>query len=173
MKMPSKVYLVALTLFAGGAMASPMQLEARYSSSEVVYLCHCQPGTPEAVGGIVGDYYTNIADSHNGQTPESESNEITDPTYYETPSWEGQTYGLYFPNSGVTFTSHINADAGSLNVGDYAGYGNNGHNFDCYKDNGNQLYSQTDAYGDTKRCEKNYYCRPVRLHFINFEGCEG
>lgn len=77
------------------------------------------------------------------------------------PSFAGATHHLYFPSSGVTFVSTIQSGADGYSIGSYAGSGNNGSPFSCYRDNAQQLYER---YGFP--CTKQYYCRAVRISVL-------
>ncbi|KAF2159505.1 hypothetical protein M409DRAFT_29978 [Zasmidium cellare ATCC 36951] len=158
----------ALSLLALASQTLAAPAEKRFSSNEVIYIANCASGQPEDVGGVAALYYSNIANSHNLQSPDSRSDLIKAP-YPDLPQVEGTTLKFQFPDSNVSFNSHIASNGGSLSTGAAAGDGDQlvNHNFNkkfsCFKDNGDLLTSSNDGFGHTATCNKRYYCRPHRL----------
>jgi len=111
---------------------------------EAVYLVNCN------LGYSIMDYYSDNSQSFDGVVPSDNNDCEVDISNYVT--WEGQAISCTF-GSGVTFTSHINSGAENLATGAYAGWGYNGHNWDCYKDDGRALYTTGEA-----TCNSIYYC---------------
>lgn len=68
-------------------------------------------------------------------------------------NWEGDAVSGYFSDSGVTFTSHIQAGASGYSTGQYAGTGYNGSPWSCYRDNNRELYGN-----GAETCNSIYYC---------------
>lgn len=134
--MRSFITLFSIPLLAGMAIAD-----------EVVYLANCQ-FADKATGGQA-EYYHEISQSQNGQAPDSSS--IAHTTSGAPFNFEGQN-SWKFSQTGVTFTSNINAGANSLAVGAFAGTGNNGRPFNCFRDNKRPLFGS---------CVSEYYCRDV------------
>lgn len=130
------------------------------ASSEVIYLVNCDhytanPNQPFVPIGSAMNYYRDISQSQNGQQPDAVSNYLSSGSYV---TWEDQTHAGKFASSGVTFTAHINRGAQNQATGSYAGDGNNGSQFKCYKDNGRGLWATAEGGTD---CHSIYYCRPV------------
>ncbi|WPH01666.1 Hypothetical protein R9X50_00451600 [Acrodontium crateriforme] len=135
-----------------------LALAAATVADEVVYLVNCQhytanPNQPFTPIGSAMNYYADISQSQNGQSPDASSNYLTSGSYVQ---WEGAECDGYFPSSGVTFKSHIQGNGASLATGAYAGSGNNGSPFNFYKDNGRSLWSTAEGGVD---CHSIYYCR--------------
>jgi len=77
-----------------------------------------------------------------------------------TQTFEGQILSCTFP-TGVTVTTNIDANAASLADYTWAGWASNGYeDFNCYKDNGRQLYTFENSDGQ-KSCNSIYWCNPV------------
>ncbi|KAG8900945.1 hypothetical protein FRC00_010007 [Tulasnella sp. 408] len=79
--------------------------------------------------------------------------------------WEGQQQDIYFSDSGVTVQTHIDSDAQSRAFTAYAGWAqrtSDGKVFNCYKDNGRQLFQWAPPVPDgTNRaiiCNAIYWC---------------
>jgi hypothetical protein len=61
----------------------------------------------------------------------------------------------------VTVTAHIDSDAGSKPLFSGCGWATNGFtNFNCFKDNGTEVYSVGFGEGSTT-CVSYYYCFPA------------
>ncbi|KAG8909708.1 hypothetical protein FRC01_006778 [Tulasnella sp. 417] len=79
--------------------------------------------------------------------------------------WEGQQQDIYFPDSAASIQTHIDGDAQGRAFQAYAGWAqrtSDGKKFNCYKDNGRQLFVWGTPVPDgTDRgiiCQAIYYC---------------
>ncbi|KAK4153443.1 hypothetical protein C8A00DRAFT_33806 [Chaetomidium leptoderma] len=73
--------------------------------------------------------------------------------------WEQDGQKCTFPTS-VTFTTHIDSDAQTRPLYSWSGWGTNGYkNFDCYRDNGRQLFT-TSGPEWANSYNSVYYCIP-------------
>ncbi|KAL2798661.1 hypothetical protein BJX66DRAFT_295361 [Aspergillus keveii] len=121
------------------ALASPLSqndLEAR-DIPESVFLVNC------AGGQSFMEYFPAGPNPHGAPPPQDLCN------LGRIVHWEGETHSCRFP-TGVTFTSHIVSYAASKAVGEYAGFGNNGSPWTCYRGSQRNLLGQG--------CINVYYC---------------
>ena len=162
-------YLALAATFSLGSMAAPLstaatnqtsslQLSPR-SSDERVFLAYCDYGYP----GSEMLYYKTDTASFTGQQPDDIAFIGSVPA---TTPFEGRTIRGTF-ESGNFFTSEIAPGAENLADFQFAGTGRNAyHNFNCYKDDGRQLFSA--LWGDyTQVCYSKYYCEDVS--YVQFE----
>ncbi|KAH8771467.1 hypothetical protein BGZ57DRAFT_896167 [Hyaloscypha finlandica] len=107
------------------------------------------------------EYYADDATSSNGQIPLSSN--ICQTVHYPTSAfttWPGNAVSCTF-SSGVTVTAHIDSNAGSRPLFSGCGWATNGFkNFNCFKDNGREVYSVDFGEGRTT-CDSYYYCFPA------------
>ncbi|KIO19643.1 hypothetical protein M407DRAFT_30714 [Tulasnella calospora MUT 4182] len=176
MKGPT-IYLAAfafLSTFISAAavphVASPGEVLAK-RGGEVNYLANCIIRNPAYVtinyhASYIA-WYSNVDNSLSGNdTPESLSNEYRDwAAGGEYLLWEGQQQNIYFPDSGVSVQTHIEGDGQSRAFTAWAGWAqrtSDGKTFNCYKDNGRQLFSinRGHHYGvpNTLTCNGIYWC---------------
>ncbi|KAF2171555.1 hypothetical protein M409DRAFT_50972 [Zasmidium cellare ATCC 36951] len=132
--------------FSTALLAIPILASAAFAD-EVVYLANCHFAAGSTGGQA--EYYKEIANSQNGQNPDSGS--VAHITNGSPFNFEGQNSRV-FQQTGVTFQSNINAGANGLAVGAFAGTGNNGRPFNCFRDSKRQLDSA---------CIAEYFCRDV------------
>jgi hypothetical protein len=152
-------YLTLATALSVAAVASPL---ATRSGSERVFLANCYDGYP----GSEMQYYASDAESFTGQQPDDIA--FIGPQAAVITPFEGRTISGTF-ESGDVFTSVIAAGADSLAPNEFAGTGSNDYtNFNCYRDNGRQLFSA--IWGEyTQVCYSEYYCKDVS--FLYRVGC--
>ena len=127
-------FLLAIPILAGAAFAD-----------EVVYLANCK--FADKASGGQAEYYKEISQSQNQQRPDSSSIARDGSPF----NFVGQ-YSWKFQTTGATFTSNINPGANGIAVGAFAGTGNNGRPFNCFRDNKRQLFPG---------CISEYFCRDV------------
>lgn len=149
--------LVTLAVASPAAPPSSAEVLAK-RDTEIVYLANCVSAVsccrPEQdYSQII--YYPNSASSQNGAVP-PDSNRCTVSSNSFT-TWEGQTHPCKF-SSGVTFTSRING--GSHAQYSYSGTGNNGKNWNCYRDNNRVLFNPYMPEASNS-CRSIYYCTPA------------
>lgn len=125
------------------------------TANRSVHLANCGSDTGNFIRSVIA-YYPDDSQSNSGQPPQAVVN--TSPGGGQLVTWEGNAISGLFGSSGVTFTSHIQSGAGSFPVGQFAGTGNNGRNFACFKDNNRQLWRTSQA----NACFSVYYCLDVR-----------
>ncbi|KAL6786343.1 hypothetical protein J3E68DRAFT_432898 [Trichoderma sp. SZMC 28012] len=152
----------AISLLLAAVNATPLNLvESDLGSlekrdTEIIYLSNClksvSSGSPTASSEII--YYAASAQS-NGQVPPTQDQCTVSASSYTT--WEGQSRACKF-STGVTFTSHI--EAGSHSFPSFSGTGNNGKNWNCYRDNGRGLFT-TSGPEWSRTCSSVYYCVPA------------
>ncbi|KAL8660554.1 MAG: hypothetical protein Q9202_006448 [Teloschistes flavicans] len=137
------VLLSSITILPSLVLGNPIAKR----SGETMYLSNCDEFEPGKLYSEM-DYYSNGANSQNGQKPDSSC-------YVSSGDvqWEGGEVTCHF-SSGVTFTSHIQANGQSVATYAKAGTGNNDYRaFNCFKDNQRTLYSATGV-----SCKSIYYC---------------
>ncbi|KAK0630940.1 hypothetical protein B0T17DRAFT_616526 [Bombardia bombarda] len=161
-----KTAAAALGLLLAFATATPVELAENPSDSmlekrdtEIVYLANCQHsvsccGGPTNYSEVL--YYATSASSNNGAVPAANNQcRISTSNYI---AWEGDQRQCTFP-TGVTFTTHIDADAQSRALYTWSGWGANGKNWNCYKDNQRTLFTTSGPeWADV--CKSVYYCIP-------------
>ncbi|KAK4234942.1 hypothetical protein C8A03DRAFT_46812 [Achaetomium macrosporum] len=158
----------ALTFLLALATASPVEVMPRDEGAlekrdtEIVYLSNCKhvvsccPPLAETHTSHIF-YYANSASSQNGNAPSNDNQCTVSGDNYAW--WENGSPHCSFP-TGVTFTAHIDADAQSRPLYSWAGWGSNGYkNWNCYKDNGRQLFT-TSGPEWSETCTSVYYCIP-------------
>ncbi|KAG9044351.1 hypothetical protein FS837_008285 [Tulasnella sp. UAMH 9824] len=137
---------------------------------EVNYLSNCQrwiAGTADSYTASYVAWYANVDNSQSGyDRPDSLSNEYRNwAAGGDYLHWEGQQQDIYFSDSGATVRTHIDSDAQSRAFTAYAGRAqriSDGKVFNCYKDNGRQLFQWAPPVPDgTNRaiiCNAIYWC---------------
>ncbi|KAF2167618.1 hypothetical protein M409DRAFT_22419 [Zasmidium cellare ATCC 36951] len=147
--MLSSYLLFALPLLASAAPS----LNARFGN-EVVYISRCIADSGSN-NQLEADYYSDIGNSQNLQTP----NSVSQPQFVNSgqPNFNGQ-HSYFFPDSGVTFT--YNAQNINQPAGTQVGTGSNGSPFTCFRDTDRNLYYR---HGQNNRpCVAVLYCRKSR-----------
>ncbi|KAG9042992.1 hypothetical protein FS837_010156 [Tulasnella sp. UAMH 9824] len=171
------LYITSLTLLHSLIYAAivpklaPRNLTIAKRGGEVNYLANCQRISLSTGLDYHASYMTWYADvdrSLHGPNlrPDSMSNEYRDWSKGgDYLHWEGQQQDIYFSDSGVTVQTHIDADAQSRDFTAWAGWAlrtSDWRAFDCFKDNGRQLFYWNPPVPDgTDRvisCEAIYWC---------------
>ncbi|KAL2194267.1 hypothetical protein P885DRAFT_43442 [Corynascus similis CBS 632.67] len=158
--------LFTFTSLLALASASPVAISSKEINSlekrdtEIIYLINCRRDvsccTPQTHSSHIA-YYPASGQSQNGEVPSSSNLCTVDANNYAW--WEQDGKGCTF-TTGVTFTSHIDSDAQSRPLYSWSGWGTNGFkNFDCFRDNGRELY-RTSGPEWANRCNSIYYCLP-------------
>ncbi|KAL7947659.1 hypothetical protein V8C42DRAFT_318393 [Trichoderma barbatum] len=154
-------FFTAISLLLAAANATPVDLAESNSVSlekrdtEIIYLTNCEKRVSAGEGAIWSEViYYPASGQANGQLPPSQNTCLFSTGNYVT--WEGQSHSCRF-SSGVTFTSHI--DGGSHSFPNYSGTGNNGKNWNCYRDNGRKIFTNSGPEWSAS-CYSVYYCLP-------------
>jgi hypothetical protein len=139
-------------------------------TSQIIYLSNCRASThpypaPYTRSAIFS--YPSRAASLHGELPAPEDAATVGSGVIH---WEGAAITACF-GSGEIFTSHIDAEAQSLAVFSYAGYGDgNGGDeyraFSCFRDNARELFRT----GTDNVCFAVYYCVEVSWVFLFWGG---
>ncbi|KAL1860386.1 hypothetical protein VTK73DRAFT_7368 [Phialemonium thermophilum] len=141
-------------MFPKLAVLAAAALPLLAAAGETVYLVNCGIGGSGVEYSVMA-YYPDGSVTAGGNVPPTNDNEAQI-TVSGTQHWEGQAVTGHFP-SGVSFTSHIQANAQSQPDFSNVGTGNNGfRNFVCFKDNKRKLFQQGEA-----TCNSIYYCLDV------------
>ncbi|KAL8774604.1 MAG: hypothetical protein Q9194_004015 [Teloschistes cf. exilis] len=135
--------LSSITILPAVVLGNPLVKR----SGETMYLSNCNRFEAAKLYSEMY-YYSNGANSQNGQTPYS--------TCYASSgyvNWEGGEVICHF-SSGVAFTSHIQSNGQSVALNTETGTENNDYRaFNCFRDNQKTLYTATRI-----ACKSIYYC---------------
>ncbi|KAG8944211.1 hypothetical protein FRC00_010693, partial [Tulasnella sp. 408] len=142
----STLYLASVTLLPSVISAAaipegnPLNGTLAKRGGEVNYLAGCSrfvSSTSEQYPASYMAWYSNVDNSLNQQKPDSLSSEYRDWSAGGTwLTWEGRQHDIYFPGSGVTVQTHIDADASSRDFMAWAGWVQRTSDwrvFQCYK----------------------------------------
>ncbi|KAF9894288.1 hypothetical protein FE257_007791 [Aspergillus nanangensis] len=146
------ISLVAAAILPIAVSNAVLQTRA---SSDGVYLTYCWEETNNTWTSQFPYYANALTGSQNGELPDDNTFAAD-----SIAIWEGNRICATYADTGVQFCSSIVADANSYAVGQFAGAGANEYaGFNCFKDNGRQLFQKKDpATSLTTQCFSRYYC---------------
>ncbi|KAG9018733.1 hypothetical protein FRB90_010201 [Tulasnella sp. 427] len=132
-------------------------------AGEVNYLVNCIH-TNYKVSHVA--WYSNLDNSQGGQFPDATSDQYRDWSKNgDYLTWEGQQQTIHFSDSDANLQTHIDGDAQKRGFQQWAGWAQRSSDakvFNCYKDNGRQLFSAgiapENGVPQTLTCQAIYYC---------------
>jgi hypothetical protein len=163
---PNLVLILHLLSLGAASVLNP-GYQSKRDERERVFLANCSRGWNSApsYSTLRMAWYANDDDSHAGKRPDAEI--VIEGSWGKDPNrplgkWEGRQISGTF-DDGNTFVSNIKSGADTLADFNYAGSGYNAfHGFNCFKDNGRQLWLSRDPQGGGgEGCWSSYYCEPV------------